>query len=387
MIAMFDPVSLADIRQVISGDVGTKVTLQMPAHMAGREVQQDPTRLKNLVEKAIELLDDWPVANPLEFMSSARDRIHDSVFWQHQGNGLVVLIDEQQTRWYRLPQSLGELVVVGDDFHVGSLVAQAASQRRFWTLSLDWDQARLFHGTQESLEEIRDDDFPARMDQIVTPRDTVEQLQRRSYRMPGQAARREGGAVLHGQGEGEGKIAADRELYLMRVGSHLEHAMYNAEAPWVLLATAEVRGHFLAQTDLEPTAFSDGSPTHLDEDAIRSQSVSLLTHIFERDHEQLREDFGMQASRGLGSEDIEDILRAALAGRVDTLYFDPSAQLWGRYDAPDDEVRRDRERRGDSTDLINTAIVTALRTGSRMAPLPQAQMPTETSPIAATFRY
>ena len=76
------------------------VSIYIPTHVKGREIEQDPIRLKNALSVAeTELgqagLDDSRVGM---LLSRARQRIEDRDFWRHQGSGLAIFISNDLSR-------------------------------------------------------------------------------------------------------------------------------------------------------------------------------------------------------------------------------------------------------------------------------------------------
>jgi hypothetical protein len=109
-------------------------------------------------------------------------------------------------------------------------------------------------------------------------------------------------------------------------------------------------------------------------------------HLFEqaRDHD-------------LGSDDLSDIARAAVAGRVATLLIEKDRFETGRLDrqtgaiVTDGEAAGDMSRSGDrpalrQEDLFGAVAETVLLHGGGILALDRIAMPTE-SGVAAVFRY
>ncbi len=87
------------------------ISIYMPTHRVGREQQQDPVRLKNLLAEAEAKL----LANGLrrpkvqKLMQPAEELLWDKDFWQHQGDGLAIFLSNDSFAKYRLPVSFEEL--------------------------------------------------------------------------------------------------------------------------------------------------------------------------------------------------------------------------------------------------------------------------------------
>ena len=72
------------------------ISLYMPTHRTGREIQQDPIRYKNLLTKAEQHLTKMGLRSPE--VKSVLDNAHrlqlDAEFWQHQNDGLAIFISK-----------------------------------------------------------------------------------------------------------------------------------------------------------------------------------------------------------------------------------------------------------------------------------------------------
>ena len=136
----------------------------MPTHSTGKEVRQDPIRLKNLLADARSKLlaaglsegDADTTLGPVTALLEDRD------FWQHQGSGLALFIDENQTSEYRVPLALEERVVVGRRFHVTPLLPVLAADGHFSVLTITAEKATLFDASRYELAEDRAAGLPDR---------------------------------------------------------------------------------------------------------------------------------------------------------------------------------------------------------------------------------
>lgn len=111
-----------DLRTLIRKHEGPCVSVYMPTHRVGREVQQDPIRLKNLLGKAEDRVVAGGVRAPeaRELLEPAEMLLHDGLFWQHQSDGLAIFISPEMFHHYRLPFDFEELVVVAGRFHISN---------------------------------------------------------------------------------------------------------------------------------------------------------------------------------------------------------------------------------------------------------------------------
>jgi hypothetical protein len=94
-----------DLRALVREHDGLCVSVYMPTHRVGREVQQDPIRLKNLLGKAQDRIVASGVRAPeaRELLKPAEMLLHDGLFWQHQSDSLALFVSPEIFHHYRLP--------------------------------------------------------------------------------------------------------------------------------------------------------------------------------------------------------------------------------------------------------------------------------------------
>lgn len=78
-----DPLAHAELKRLSSVAGQWCVSIFLPTHRAGIEVQQDPIRLKNLIREAERQLADAGVRGPetAALLEPARSLLSDSHFW------------------------------------------------------------------------------------------------------------------------------------------------------------------------------------------------------------------------------------------------------------------------------------------------------------------
>jgi hypothetical protein len=362
------------------------VTLLMPTHRSGSDTRQNAIRFGNLLKEAKEkLAERKDSAAMLRALEEIKD---DSSFWQHQSEGLGIFVTEQSVQLYRLPNSVEQAVVVGDNFYLKPLVAMADRAMPFRLLALSWDRARLFQVDASGVTAIETDDLPADYHQLVTPRDPEQQLQYTTHRSGGGEK-----AMFHGQGNGEEKIEADRKNYLIRVSDAVADVRKNTSSnePLVLVATGEVAGHFAALSDLKVDAHIEASPSHVDnytggDTSWIAEAREQLSGSVEGRLAEIVERLGTAIAQDQGSDAVEQIVASALQGRIDTLLVATHARVPGTVDPANQKVKQ-TESQDTSVDLINEAVFHALRSSSTVMAVEATELPDRDSSLAAIYRF
>ena len=120
-----DLFATADLEALAApGETGTHVSLFMPTHRSGSELEADPLRWKNLVRGVTSVLAARGERKPdIDALLAPAWELHaDSSAWEHMSDGLAVFLRPGWTRVYRVPVDVPEIAGVGDHFVVGPLL-------------------------------------------------------------------------------------------------------------------------------------------------------------------------------------------------------------------------------------------------------------------------
>src|SRR5690554_1155008 len=159
---LMDLITMEKLRQISTIRSPWCVSLFMPTHRAGREMEQDPIRFKNLLRKAEEQLLASGLRSPevQEMLKKPQRLLQDRDFWQQQSDGLALFFTEDLLHYYRLPVEFAETTVLTDRFHVKPLLPILAKDSTFYILALSQNQLRLLEGTRHTVDEMDLGDTP-----------------------------------------------------------------------------------------------------------------------------------------------------------------------------------------------------------------------------------
>jgi hypothetical protein len=100
----------------------------------------------------------------------------------------------------------------------------------------------------------------------------------------------------------------------------------------------------------------------------------------------LVETFGDNKSRGLAADDLAQVAKAAVGGRVSTVLIEARREIPGRVDASTGELEFDDLSNPELDDVLDDLGEMTLKMGGEVVIVPTEGMPTETG-IAAIYRY
>ena len=174
-----DVIRRTDLERLALQGAGPSVSLFLPTHRAGPEVQRAPIRLKNLLREATEALQADGVRTPMihSVLAPLRRLVNDGLFWQYQSDGLALYSRPGWWRALRVPLDLPELAVVADRFHISPLLPLLTGDGHFFVVALSQNQIRLLEGTRDRLEEVHLPGVPLGVRDALHGEEAQKQLQ------------------------------------------------------------------------------------------------------------------------------------------------------------------------------------------------------------------
>jgi hypothetical protein len=380
--APVDVVRKTDLQRLALGRRGPCVSVFLPTHRAGREVQQGPIRLKNLLRQATEVLKSDGVRAPEidRLLAPLRRLLDDRLFWQYQSDGLALFSRPGWWRSFRVPLDLPELAMVRDDrFHVTPLLPLLAGDGHFFVLALSQNQIRLLEGTRDRVEEVELPGVPLGVRDALQGEEVQKQLQLYVADRGGVGA----GGIYHDGHPGEGQ--AERILrYFRKVDRGLREVLAGERAPMVL-AAVEHLSPIYRKANTYPQLVDEvlpGSPEGRSPHELHARAWPIVEPLFLRAQREAVARYDRLAGTGLTSQDAQDIGRAAEDGRIETLFVShhPAGPSGAAGDAPVSDGD------GGLRDVLELATVTALSKGGTVYVFPAGEVPGGGN-AAAVFRY
>jgi hypothetical protein len=288
-----------------------------------------------------------------------------------------VLTDGSTIESLLLPERFAERLVEGRRYYVRPLIQAAIAHEAFLLLALSQGDVRLYRMRGEQMDEVRLDGLPGSLTDVVGHEVEQQALQHHTA----------GGAIFHAQGKGRDDRGPEIERFVQAVDRALNDDLTLRDEPLMVAAVDKLDALFRQHTQHRPVL---DAPVRLspDQTSIEDLRTAALEAIASWRHaeaekfvESLREDVHHTAV------DIDDIVRAAIEGRVDTLVVAGDEPLWGRFDPATWAVERHDRRVDASEDLIDTAMRAAWRQGGRIRLADPAQLGSATGPLMARLRF
>jgi len=381
-----------ELRRLTRTPEGLSVSIYMPTHCTGFEIQQDPIRLKNLLGKAEERLLARGLRTPeaRELLEPAEKLLQDSLFWQHQSDGLAIFLSSEEFRYYRLPFDFEELVVVTDRFHIKPLLPLLSGDGRFYVLALSQNEVRLLQGTRHSVREIELEEVPPSLAEVLKFNDPEKRFQFHTMtRTPGGKGERP--AIFHGHGVASADDPKDYiSRYFHRIDEGLHDLLQGEQAPLVL-AGVDYLLPIYREANTYPHLVDEGiegNPEELGAEELHEQAWAIVQPLFVAEQEEAAAQYRQRAGAGSeqASNKLKEVVPAAYHGRVETLFIAVGFQQWGTFDPATNTVQVHEEAEPGDEDLLDFAAMQTLLNGGTVYAVEPQKVPDEAL-LAAVFRY
>ncbi len=382
-----DTLSKEELKKLVTKPGGQCISIFMPTHQAGRDIQQDQIRLKNLLGAAEERLITGSLRFPevKELLEPVQNLVLDSPFWQTQSNGLAIFRSREVFTYYRLPFYFAELLVISNRFHIKPILPLLNGEERFYVLTLSQNKVRLFRGTRNSVSEAELPDVPDTLAEALKYDDPEKQLQFHTGTPRGKGRR---AAIFHGHAVGIDDNK-DRILRYLRLVDAGLHELLKNERVTLVLAGVDYLLPIYKEVNNYPYLAVDGiegNPEGMSTQELHEEAWAIVEPCFQKKQQEAAARYRQLIGTGLTSNDVKEAVPAAFQGRIELLFVTINLQQWGTYDPNTNTVHSHRKTEPGDDDLLDLAAVQTLLNGGTVYAVNAKKMP-DKAPLAAVFRY
>ncbi|MBD3305039.1 hypothetical protein GF339_01705 [candidate division KSB3 bacterium] len=384
-----------DVRTLATPSDEEHISLFFPTYRAGKQIQQNPIRFKNLLDNVEEPLRarGFRKHDLEELLEPAVQLVDDLTFWQHQSDGFALFLSPTLFRYYRLPLQFEEVVVVGDRFHIKPLLPLLSGDGRFYLLALSQNAVRVFQGTRQSISELEVEAIPQSLADALKYEEPLKQIQYHSgAQVPGGKAK--GSVIFHGQGVGSDDKTKKKKLkeFFQQIDAGMQDLLQQETAPLVLAGV-----EYLFPLYQEANTYAHlvkkgipGNPEDLSAQELHQEAWQIVEPLFLESQQQQYQKYQELLGTGspLASHDLREIVPAAQYGRIETLFVAAKTYQWGRFTPETKEVVLHPTMESDSQDLLDLAAVQTLLHGGTVYAMQTDTISSDNDgALAAIFRY
>lgn len=374
-----------NLDQLLQLDGQTVISIYLPTHKSGTDQQQNPIRFANLVKEARELLEKSGLSThqlKLQLDDVADMGMADAPLWEFLKSGLAIFVTESDIQVVKLPIQVKEYAVINHHPFIKPLLPLITTNGKFYILTLSQNDIKLYQANRTDIDKVFLGDLERNMEEKYDFDDLRSHLQHHSSSSGG------GKAVFHGQGAGEESMKADISQFLNEVENGITDLLEGEEAPLVLAGVEYLismyRGHNKYKHLTETTV--EGNPENTTKEKLHQAAWEIVRPIFKAKEQAALDKYHQMAGTGKTGTDLEEVVKAAFDGKIETLFVLRGQEVWGEYVDGAREVLIHDKRTAHSTDLIDLATARTLVNGGTVYSLKDEEM-IKDQHIAALYRY
>lgn len=136
------------------------VSITLPTHRTFPDNKQDEVLLEELIKKARKRLLESANEAEATALIDKLENLAEQIDHQHNLEGLALFVSKDVAKYFRLPFTVPERVVVDETFLTRDLVFALNRSQPYWLLVLSEKPTRLYHGIRSDIFEAVGEGFP-----------------------------------------------------------------------------------------------------------------------------------------------------------------------------------------------------------------------------------
>lgn len=368
---------------------GRSISIFLPVHTAGVEVlnEEDQRTFRNQLRAIEHTLEKEGMA-PAE-ISSFMEPLHqlrkDPDLWRHLSKGLAVFATADELHYFTLPLSFKPFFYVSHEFYLKPLLPLFMGDGDFYLLTLNLHEVKLYSGNREGMEEVAfEPPLPQQLEEVVGFDFAQKSMGYHALKMGGQSR-----AIFHGHDEWEGGEKDEVLRFFRAVDKTIAPVLKTSNSP-LIVAALDYQMSLFREANTYPFLFPEsllGSPKHMSPADLHQKAWQALAFHFDEERRQHAELLSQLRDTDRTATDIQDIIPAAIGGRVEALFLDADNEQWGVYEPSTASVRVDEGQQPSNTSLTNLAAVQVFLNRGKVYLQSGETLPLPYAPANALFRY
>lgn len=340
-----------DLRKLVSVSGSTAspcISVYLPVINAGEDTEQTRKRLNRLLNTVRETL---ALHYPNAAMSMGRSLLAfaDKLPRFVPGRALAIFISQKVSGYIPLSETVNEMAVVSESFHVKPLLSLLQGQERYFVVSLTTKKAQVFEGNSHGMES----------------REII-------YRSPPKCDE-----------------SRDFLRFCHEIERRLKARFRGRQEPLLIVAPEHLRATYRRISRLR-NHIDDSSlsiNTEISAPAeLHAITWPLAVQYLGRQRKRIEREFRIARHKRITLENLEDVARAAADGRIISLFIEKNVQLWGRFDQDAQPIFRREIRNREPVDcMLDDLAEQVIASGGDVYLLSPGEMPTR-SPVAAIVK-
>ncbi len=374
-------ISRKRIDQLIKQSEDLNITITLPTHRKGEEVQQDPIRFKNQLNQTEKELKEMGLKDSEveSLLKKPKQLLDDLNFWNHGDEGLAVYINRNNFEIFELPYSLKEQIYVNDHFLITPLLPMISLDGTYHILGVSQKKVRLLKCNRRNVVDVTPDDIFTSIEEFIEEKPEI-QIQFHTG-----ADNQDAMFFGHGGSDEDKKVIVEK--YFRGVEESITRQLKQSSDPLIIAGTEEILSIYRSINKysrlLDSSIF--GYTGEMKDNELLEAGWEIIREYFLKDMYNAIEQFKDENSERV-SNNLSRIVESTVMGKTDTLFIAKDEISWGKYDEDEHTVHFTSGKNGSSNELLNWTALKAFEQGGKVFVLPKSEMP-HASTIAALFRF
>ncbi len=319
-----------------------------------------------------------------ELVKPLQNLVDSTEFWSRQAGGLAIFCSGNLFKKYELPITFKPFHYVSTEFYITPLFSALETHVNFLLLTLELNEVRLHKGSGTGLQEIDITEMvPSGLEEVVG-----SDYEQKSSQFKSQQ-KGHGYSVYYGHGEGKEENKTEINKYLRKVNKGITKLLKNEKVPLVVAGVDYLVAAYREINSLDNLyeRHIPGNPKLLGLESLHNRALDLLQPYFNKTKKEKTEAYREFQGTPKTANSIDDIVPAAMHGKVDTLFILKNQDVFGMYDEVADKVEYKEGSGLAEVSLFNLAAKEAFLHGANVYLVEKEEMPDGFSIINALYRF
>lgn len=362
----------------------TCISLYQPTYRHHTDNERNLIRFKNLTNEIEQSLKSRLSKQALdERMRPFQEIMNDREFWRSIQEGLAIFSSTDRCIVYFLQRPVKEFSVVANSFHIKPLIRVYQSADQYHLLGISRKEFAMFIGTRYEVEKIN---MPPHI--LSTFKDAIgEDYEDKVVQATGGGPNNE--IRMHGQGSRKDIIQKEtRKFFRIADNEIITYFSQPMKLPVILVALDENRAMF---QEISKNKYLQEQGIKADYQAMSLQDLQeaaweVLEPLYIERTQELVQEFETAKANSYGSDDISQIAKATVEGRVRRVLIEADRVYPGKVNKETGEITEDKIEHPDIDDVFDDIAELVYRQKGEVVVIPKERMPSGTG-AAAVYRY
>ncbi len=366
----------------------TCVSIFIPTQRAGKEVLELKNK-KHLHSEWVQIRKKLKEANVEESIINnigkpIESLIEDRDFWRHQSDGLAIFSSVDFFESYTLPVNFEAYHYISKEFYVKPLVPAMTGDGKLNILAIQLHDVKLYEASKFSITPIEIDDLtPSRLEERVGYDYKEKALQ---FRTQGEGGDK---TQFHGHGGSERDEKTEIKQFFRAVDQGIKKYLHKENLPLLIFCQ-----DYLFPIYKEANTYNHlfekvipGNPNDTDILGIHQRALEVFEPHLNENRDKKIEKYKDLSSTANTTSALSDIIPAVYQGKVDTLFIENRAEVWGKYNEDNMKVDFSDDHKDGNISLLNLAARKTVEMGGKVYLVEHEFMPQKKSKMNALLRF